>query len=279
MRARLALADDPALTQALSCLDSLPAARAVARGKLLAALLEWREEQRSGTRRDFALFARGTTKAISDAEWRWLEDSLDPADFGIERHTPLLLLSAPLVLIAPAGRLDLAAPPDFCAITPQTLAVAHAVEHIVERWRVVENRTSFERVARGRERDTGVMWLPGFPPAWWREAVTHLLHLAPAPAEIACDPDPAGIEIACQAGKLWTERNLPWTPWQMEPERLTALPTRIPLTPRDRERLLVWREGSLPPRWTGSRSGCWSMVRKASRKAFCSDGDLVSHLL
>ncbi len=101
LRASLFEAGDPVLDQALNSLDALPSTRAVARGELLAALGRWRERQRGGTRRDFALFARGTTKAISDAEWRWLEDNLDLADFGIERHTPLLLLSARIALISP----------------------------------------------------------------------------------------------------------------------------------------------------------------------------------
>lgn len=246
LRASLVRAEDATFDQALNSLDGLPAARAIARGKLLAALGRWREEQRGGTRRDFALFARGMTKAVSDTEWRWLEDNLDLADFGIERHTPLLLLSAPITLIAAARRLDLAACPDFAAITPGTLAAAHRAEHAVARWRLVENRTSFERVARWREADAAVLWLPGFPPTWWREAVARLLALAPAPAEIACDPDPAGIEIACQAGALWEERSLGWTPWRMAAGDLEALPARSPLTARDRERLLVCADRNLP---------------------------------
>lgn len=246
LRARLAQADEPALEQALTRLDSLPATRAVARGQLLAALARWREDQRSGTRRDFALFARGTTKAVSDAEWRWLEEHLDLADFGIERHTPLLLLSAPVTLITPAGRLDLAVSPDFSAITPAILGAAQAAEHTVARWRLVENRTSFERVARAREHVAAVLWLPGFPPTWWREAVARLLALAPAPAEIACDPDPAGIEIACQAGALWQERGLGWAPWRMGVSDLEALSARAPLTARDRERLLACASTALP---------------------------------
>jgi hypothetical protein len=214
---------------------------------LRAALGRWREEQRSGTRRDFALFVRGTTKAVSDAEWRWLEDNLDLADFRIERHTPLLPVCAPITLVLPTGRLDLAAAPDCAATTPQTLASARAAEHSIARWRLVENRTSFERVAWSRAPDTGVLWLPGFPPTWWREAVARLLALAPAPAEIACDPDAAGIEIACQAGAAWEERGLEWMPWRMTVGDLEASPARSPLTARDRERLLAVTRGHLPP--------------------------------
>lgn len=246
LRASLAQANDPALDQALNSLDSLPAARAVARGELLAALGRWREEQRGGTRRDFALFARGTTKAVSDAEWRWLEDNLDLADFGVERHTPLLLLSAPVTLVLARGRIDLAASPDFSAITPQTLEKARDAEHALSCWHLVENRTSFERVARSRAHDAGVLWLPGFPPAWWREAIIRLLALAPAPAAIACDPDPAGVAIALQAGALWETAELDWRPWQMGTEALTALPSARPLNDWDRQRISQLQQMAMP---------------------------------
>jgi hypothetical protein len=246
LRASLAQTGDPALEQALNSLDSLPAARAMARGELLAALARWREEQRSGTRRDFALSARGTTKAVSEAEWRWLEDNLDLADFCIERHTPLLLISAPVTLVLPGGRLDLAASPDFSAITPQTLENARGVEYAASHWYLVENRTSFERVARSRANDTGVLWLPGFPPTWWRESVARLLALAPAPAEIACDPDPAGVAIALEAGAMWEGANLDWRPWRMGIDALTALPSTKPLNDWDRQRIRQLQNLSMP---------------------------------
>ena len=246
LRESLMRANDPVLDQALGSLGPLPAARALARGELLAALVRWREDQRSGTRRDFALFARKGTKAVSEAEWRWLEGNLDLADFSIERHTPLLLLSAPATLITPAGRLDLSASPDFSALTPATLAAAQGAEHAITRWRLVENRTSFERVARSREDDTGVIWLPGFPPAWWQEAVGRLLALVPAPAQIACDPDPAGIEITCQAGACWEARGISWMPWHMGIEDLENAPARTALSPRDLERLAILDTQALP---------------------------------
>ncbi len=67
------------------------------------------------------------------------------------------------------GQIDLAASPDFAALTPSTVQAVTAVSGTVSRWQLVENRTSFERVARNREPDAGVIWLPGFPPSWWRE--------------------------------------------------------------------------------------------------------------
>lgn len=246
LRSALAADADPIVSEALTALDALPAARALARGQLLAAALRWRDQQRSGTRRDFALYARGGTKAISDAEWRWLEENVDLAELGIERHTPLLFIAAPLALTTPTGHLELSAGTDFCAVTPATLDATCEAHHTLKRWRLVENRTSFERLARAREADTGVVWLPGFPPAWWRQAMARLLALAPAPAEIACDPDPAGIEIALSAGALWEERGLSWQPWRMGPAELAALATRAPLTARDRERLAALDTARLP---------------------------------
>jgi hypothetical protein len=268
LRASLWDLDQPALQPALGMLDDLPAMRALARGKLLAALSRWRDEQRSGTRRDFALFARGTTKAVSDAEWRWLEDSIDLGDFSIERHTPLLLLSAPLTLIAVAGRLDLAAAADFAAITPQTLAAATSANHNLARWRLVENRTSFERVARSREPDTGVIWLPGYPPTWWRDAISQLLALAPAPAEIACDPDPAGIEIACQAGSLWEAHALEWNPWRMSANELEALRHATPLNDHDREKLQSILQGKHPPELAALAHWMSEHNRKGEQEGF-----------
>ncbi|MEO1766194.1 DUF2399 domain-containing protein [Thiobacter aerophilum] len=237
---------EPLFAQAVAELDGLPPARALARGQLLAAAKRWHEEERSGTRRDFALYARGSTKAVTDAEWFWLETRIDLSELGIERHTPLLLIAAPLTLITPTGRLELAAGTDFCAITPATVHAARQGEQSVARWRLVENRTSFERLARAREADTGVVWLPGFAPTWWREAMARLIALAPAPAEIACDPDPAGIEIALDAGRLWEARGLPWRPWRMAPADIAALPHRAALTPRDRERLAALDQARLP---------------------------------
>ena len=92
-----------------------------------------------------------------------------------------------------------------------------------------------------------MIWLPGFPPNWWRKAVGHLLDLTPAPAYIACDPDPAGIAIAMQAGELWQQRQLAWYPWKMGTDNLSGLTARKALTESDRlqlESLLV--AGTLP---------------------------------
>ncbi|MBK9160425.1 MAG: DUF2399 domain-containing protein [Nitrosomonadales bacterium] len=247
LRETLASHCDNNLAPALLALDELPLHRALARADLIAALQRWQEAQRNGTRRDFALFSRGDTKSVSNSMWDWLESVLDLAEFGIEGHTPLLLLATPLLLYLPHGQIDLAANPDFAAITPETMQAVTKTSGTINRWQLVENRTSFERVAKQRELDAGVIWLPGFPPTWWRAAVGHLLDLAPAPAQLACDPDPAGIAIALKAAELWRERKLDWQPWRMSANDLSALRVRKPLTEGDKLQLATLsQEPTLP---------------------------------
>lgn len=248
IRASLQALQDTSLAPALCELDELPVQRALSRHDLILKLHDWKDRQQSGTRRNFALFARDDTKAISEAEWDWLESVLDLAEFGIERHTPLLLVAAPLVLQLPLGKIDLSASPDFVALTPAALQAATIVSGQLSCWKLVENRTSFEKVVRQREADIGVVWLPGFPPGWWRETMGRLLDLAPAPADIACDPDPAGIAIALQTSELWAERKLDWQPWRMSASDLASLSARKPLTELDRQQLTTLQATpTLPP--------------------------------
>lgn len=251
LRARLDPAGQPEITVAIAALDPLPAARAADRAELLLALLRWRSEGRGGTRRDFAHFARGATKSVTDAEWRWLEETVDLGAFAIERHTPLLLLAAPLDLELAGGVLGIGSIPDFASLTPATVAAATAARGSVREWQLVENRTSFERVARSRPADAAVVWLPGFPAHWWRDAVARLLALAPAPARIACDPDPAGIAIAMEAGALWTAAGSHWQPWHMDASDLARLRSRQPLSDSDHELLRRLMQSDLPPTLAG----------------------------
>lgn len=242
---REALSGDEELRPALLTLDEMPVARALLRAEILAALQRWQAAQHSGTRRDFALAARGDTKGISEAEWNWLEQALDLSAFRIERHTPLLLLAAPLTLHLPEGTLSLGCS-DFAALTPATLLHTGAVSGAVSSWQLLENRTSFERVARQRQPNVGVIWLPGYPPGWWCQAVSRLLDLAPAAAQIACDPDPAGIHIALKAAELWQSRHLDWRPWKMDATDLACLRVHKPLNETDRQQLAVLQDTALP---------------------------------
>lgn len=238
---------DDNLASALFALDELPVHRALARYDLIAALQRWQVAQKSGTRRDFALAARDDTKGMSEAEWNWLEQTLDLTEFRIERHTPLLLLSASLTLTLPRGQLDLSCHTDFAAITPAILQNTIAASGLVRHWQLVENRTSFERVARQRENDVGVIWLPGFPPSWWCASVGCLLDLVPAPAYLACDPDPAGIAIAIKAAELWKERNLTWQPWKMSGTDLAGLRVRKRLSDADRLQIVTLQQEPMLP--------------------------------
>ncbi|OIR16325.1 hypothetical protein GALL_30460 [mine drainage metagenome] len=246
-RALLHELNNTTLSPALFALDELPVQRALARQDLIFKLHDWQTQQQSGTRRNFALFARDDTKAVSDGEWNWLESVLDLAEFGIERHTPLLLIAAPLKLTLPNGQLDLASCADFAALTPATVQAVMVASGTTSRWQLVENRTSFENVAKKRDAGTGVIWLPGFPPTWWREAVGHLLDLVPAPAYIACDPDPAGIAIALKAAELWRERRIAWEPCKMSVNDLASLRVRKPLTEGDKLQLGTLQQATTLP--------------------------------
>lgn len=243
--------DLPALRRALDLPEpgAKKAAQEAARAALLAALERWMEDTSrpaQATRRDFAHYARGDTKGISTAEWEWLETQADLAACGIGDHTPFLCVAAPLALVGDRGRIDLNAAPDFVGLSPATLETLSPADSAVRLWTLIENRTSFERHVRSRQADEGVLWLPGFPPGWWQTAIVRLLEPAPAPARIACDPDPAGIEIALCAGRLWEAARLAWHPWRMEAADLATLSVRKPLTDRDRMRLAALSGRPLP---------------------------------
>ena len=235
------------LAAAHAALAGLPLARRLKRFPLLQKLEAWRSDQRQGTRRDFALFARGDSKGLTASEWAWLNAAVDLQNSGIFEHTPHLLLAGPIRLYTANGLIDLDASADWVALTPETVAATLHSDGQPRVWRLVENLTSFERIARRRAPDEAVVWLPGFPPGWWQDAMRHLLVGAPAPTEIACDPDPAGIAIALQAAGLWERLGLPWRPWAMGCNDLIAAPQHKPLTEHDRQQLSKLLAGELPP--------------------------------
>ncbi len=113
-----------------------------------------------------------------------------------------------------------------------------------------------------------VVWLPGFPPGWWQESMRHLLVGAPAPAEIACDPDPAGIAIALQAARLWEALNLPWLPFAMRRDDLLAARQRKPLTEHDRQQLAQLLGGTLPPVLRQLAATLLELGEKAEQEAY-----------
>lgn len=238
--------NDAPVLAALSALDAMPITRAITRASLVQSLLAWHADGRAGTYRDFSLHARGATKEISKTEWAWLEAHFDLAEFNIEQHTPLLLISANIILHTSLGDIHLSAMLDFAALTPATIKSIQSAHSNVTTWVLVENRTSFERVARSRKINEGVIWLPGYPPSWWKEAVMYLINIAPAPAKIACDPDPAGIAIAISATDLWMALGQEAETWKMGVEELQNLTNKRLLTEFDQKQLIGLLTQDLP---------------------------------
>lgn len=247
----------PDLLAAARDLDTCAPKTALARAGLLDALARWRDQAReagaprTGTRRDFSLFARGDTKAITDADWAWLEERFDLAADGIVAHAPLMLLRASFAAHTRAGCLELGAVPAFVGLPPAVIGALTRIDPAPRRWRLVENRTVFDRLAATLSPDEALVWLPGYPPGWWLRAMQHLLRLAPAPAQIACDPDPDGVAIALLAAALWEEDGLPWTPDTMDADALARLPARRELSPRDLALLDRLLQQTLPPALAG----------------------------
>lgn len=208
----------------------------VRRARLMPFIDDWILSGRSGTRRDFALYATGDTKGIEDADWRWFEASsvLEPA--GIVDHVPLLLAGGSFSLIdAHDRRLDVAGAQGPLGL-PATAIVSAMSMVSPSAWIVIENRTVFDK-ACALHSPHGVLWVPGYAPNWWLATVEALLDRASASLVLACDPDPAGIEIALRVIRLWDMRGLAWKTAGMNAADLQNLPSRRPLTTWDRAAL------------------------------------------
>ena len=260
----------PQLAAARAALDELPPKTALDRLQLLRGLQRWHDEGRhrgQATRRDFAWFARADTKKLTDTEWRWLAEIVDLAAFGIAAHAPLLLVSANITLNGPAGPLVLGALPGFIGLPPQAVQAIARIDHPPRLWRVVENRSAFEKAAAARAADEAVLWLPGYPPGWWMDTVRHMLALAPAPLAIACDPDPDGIVIALQAARLWEQAGQSWRPWRMSAAELRSLTHRRPLGERDRKLLDNLCAQALPPELTALSDAMLTLGEKGEQES------------
>jgi hypothetical protein len=133
---------------------------------------------------------------------------------------------------------------------------------------LIENRASFERCALKAPMDHCVVWLPGRPSQDWLKAMRWLLEQAPAPADISCDPDPAGIEIALTAGQLWSQGGLLWRSTQMAPEVWQHGKT-LPLNSYDHQTLerLALRI-DLPPDLAVLRDYLWRTASKAEQEGW-----------
>lgn len=244
-----ALADEhPWLASAVqSCVHSkLSAPVRAARAELLVALAQWKQEERQGLRQDFALAARGHTKALTVTEWDWLGQHVALEALGIARFEPLLFLGGALALqnMQTDAQWDFAIA-GFGALPCRQLCAPLGVRKAPVQYWLIENRASFERQAQQLEEGVCIVWLPGRPGHDWQAAMRWLLQVAPAPALLSCDPDPAGIQIALTAGALWDQVGLAWQAVHMEPQRWLDGPT-LPLTPYDQRTLQALAATPLP---------------------------------
>lgn len=197
-----------------------------ARSDLLQALADWQTQQRSGMRQDFALAAREHTKGITAAEWDWLAEQVPLEALGIARFEALMWLAGALVL-GHANSTALSLPAWGCVGVPaRQLAAPMQVLQAPGRYWLIENRASFERQALSLPHGVCLIWLPGRPSQAWQQAMAWLLTQAPAPADISCDPDPAGVDIALTAGVLWQVAQQPWHATHMTPEHWAEGTTR-----------------------------------------------------
>ncbi|WP_422015776.1 hypothetical protein [Roseateles sp.] len=239
---------------------------AQARAALLQALITWVAAGRQGLRRDFALHL-DHTKAVGEGEWAWLERHFDLPALGIGPFAPTLTLAGAASLVWPgARRLDLAALP-FVTLPAEALAPLLAVETAPTRWWLIENRASFEKQAARLAPGTLLVWVAGRPTRAWAAAVGRLLALAPAPAAISADADPAGIEIALAAARPWVDRDLPWQPEAMEPARLSH-PRAQALGTHDRATLARLAQAGLPPMLVALRDAMLARGLKAEQEGW-----------
>jgi len=224
-----------ALAGAYQTLHAAPADKGPLRLALLIKLNDWLSEGKSGTRREFALFARGYTKQLSATEWAWLAGIIELEACGIERHAPALWIAGDVQLKITERWLDIGAAGDFIALTPATLNQLTAAKTSANHYRLIENRTSFEHVARTPASTAITLWLPGYAPRWWRAAVMQLLGVITLPARISCDADPDGVQIALNAAQLWTTHKLEWKPDSMRAEDAASAQHQLPLSARDEQ--------------------------------------------
>lgn len=228
------LARDPRFATAVAAWAALRADLRLGRLPLLESLRDWLDQQRQGHEREFSLFARPDSKAVTTSEWAWLRECFDLSDCGIQGFAPVLWLAA-------EGQVQSAA--EFPLHAAQFLAwpVADVLRWTAwkpapQRYWLIENRAPFEKLAAQRQPGDCLIWTAGRPGRRWLDALRQLLRLAPAPACISADADPAGIEIALEVSQPWQEAALPWQPVAMGAHELECA-KRQPLSDFDHQLL------------------------------------------
>jgi len=239
---------------------------AEARAALLQALVTWVAAGQQGLRRDFALYL-GHTKAVADGEWAWLERHFDLPALGIGPFAPTLTLAGAASLLWPdARRVDLAALP-FVTLPTEALEQLLSVAPVPTRWWLIENRASFEKQAARLAPGTLLVWIAGRPTRAWTAAIGRLLALAPAPAAISADADPAGIEITLAAAQPWVDQGLGWQPEAMEAARLSH-PRAQGLGAYDQAALARLAQAELPPMLAALRDAMLARGLKAEQEGW-----------
>ncbi|PZP36686.1 MAG: hypothetical protein DI603_01635 [Roseateles depolymerans] len=239
---------------------------AEARAALLDTLCRWVAGGCTGLRRDFAL-QLGHTKAISSSEWAWLERHFDLPALGIDAFAPTLTLAGDARLCWVGDRrLDLGVAPFFTLPVDALQGLQH-IDTPPARWWLIENRASFEKQAARRQPGDALVWIAGRPTRAWGEAVARLIALAPAPAAVSADADPAGIEIALAAAEPWERAGLAWTATAMEPAQLDRAGLQ-PLGRYDRGVLDRLAARALPPALAALRNALVERGVKAEQEGW-----------
>lgn len=269
LTARLeALMDDALVGEAAQALaeSSMAVAAAESRAALLEALRGWVAEGLDGLRQDFALYL-DHTKAVSPGEWDWLARHFDLPALGIGSFAPTLTVSGDASLRWEVDqRIDLSVSA-FATLPADAVCRLQAVVNPPQRWWLIENRASFEKQAARREPGDALVWIAGRPTRAWAAAIARLVALAPAPAAISADADPAGIEIAMTAAQPFAAAGLPWSPWAMEPERLDR-PGLQSLGRYDRATLARLAGQTLPPELAALRDALAERGVKAEQEGW-----------
>lgn len=235
--ARIFQAEDERLIGLEVGLLDVAAQSVILRRELVDGLVQWLKEERVGTRRNFSLAVRPSTKEISKSEWRWLGEYVDLNACGIYEHKSLIYLGGNAEFcradqtLFHLGKID-----GYLAITVEMMHSLDAIKG-VNVIKVIENLTSFENQLAQAQTGELFIWLPGYAAQWWLDAFASIVRLAGSEVLIACDCDPWGIELAMRTARVVMAQNKRWVPWYMDDMVLRTCKKRLPLTEIDRRKL------------------------------------------